>query len=363
MAFKQIVLLTSVLFFGFSPSVVGAHQPVIEPSVESSYSESGLFFKAIRLGDPTKQSLANYGNISKPGEVDAYVFSPEQSAEIPVELLVTIRPANSKFKPDLYVVAKSLPDAGLVSEGLPFEIPEGYKAIKISNQHDDGIFYEPFSFERYWRGEEIKLSVEPKQNYFLVIAEPNKQTGDYSLGVGTVENFSDASFFEVLQNVFLIKMGAVGNVVLPALDFIGLFIFIAGFVVGLGAVTVIDVMGFLGRTSKYWTESTIRAHKVTKPLIWAGLFLLIVGAVITYRDSWLTGVALFQLICILILILNGLFLTFYVSPKLLRREKDGEIAEILPIALRNKITVSFAISFIGWWTTLFLFVWYIVVMR
>lgn len=363
MAFKQVVLIAGILFFGLSPIAVNAHQPVIEPAVESSYSDSGLFLKSIRLGDPTKQSLANYGYISEPGEIDAYVFSPEQSAEIPVELLVTIRPANTEFKPDLYIVAKSLPNFELVSEGLPFEIPDGYKATKISNQHSNGIFYEPFSFERYWKGEELKLLVEPQQNYFLVIAEPNKQTGDYSLGIGTVENFSDASFFKLLQNVFLIKMGAVGNVTLPALDFIGLFIFIAGFVVGLGAVTVIDVLGFLGRTSKYWTESTIRAHKVTKPLIWAGIFLLIVGAGITYRDSWLTGVALFQLICIIVLIFNGLFLTFYVSPKLLQREKNGEIAEILPVLLRNKITVSFAISFIGWWTTLFLFVWYIVVMR
>ena len=49
------------------------------------------------------------------------------------------------------------------------------------------------------------------------------------------------------------------------LDFIGLFIFIAGFIIGLGAVTVIDIHGFLGRKSAYWTEATIRTHKVTKP--------------------------------------------------------------------------------------------------
>ena len=36
------------------------------------------------------------------------------------------------------------------------------------------------------------------------------------------------------------------------IDFLGLFICIAGFVVGLGAVTVIDIHGFLGRKSKYW---------------------------------------------------------------------------------------------------------------
>jgi hypothetical protein len=47
--------------------------------------------------------------------------------------------------------------------------------------------------------------------------------------------------------------------------FFGLFIHLAGFVIGLGAVTVIDLHGFLGRKSPYWTEATTRTHKVTKP--------------------------------------------------------------------------------------------------
>jgi hypothetical protein len=52
------------------------------------------------------------------------------------------------------------------------------------------------------------------------------------------------------------------------LDVIGLFTSIMGYIVGLGAVTVIDLHGFLGRKSAYWTEATTRTHKITKPLIW-----------------------------------------------------------------------------------------------
>ncbi len=59
----------------------------------------------------------------------------------------------------------------------------------------------------------------------------------------------------------------------PWFKLIGLFLHLAGFVIGLGAVTVIDLHGFLGRRSAYWTEATTRTHKVTKPLIWAGLIL------------------------------------------------------------------------------------------
>jgi hypothetical protein len=141
---------------------------------------------------------------------------------------------------------------------------------------------------------------------------------------------------------------------------IGLFIFIAGFVIGLGAVTVIDIHGFLGRTSAYWTEATIRSHKVTKPLIWAGIFLVIIGSMILYRNEGSSNIPMYHAIIFGVLILNGLFLSFYVSPFLLQREKEGRQAELLPRTLQNKIVMSFIISDLGWWGALALLVVYVV---
>lgn len=144
------------------------------------------------------------------------------------------------------------------------------------------------------------------------------------------------------------------------LDFIGLFIVIAGFIIGLGAVTVIDIHGFLGRKSKYWTEATIRTHKVTKPLIWIGIFLVLVGGFIFYRNEAFSGIPFYHAILACILILNGLFLSFYVSPFLLAQERKGNQTELLPPALQTKIIVSLILSDIGWWGGLALFVFYLV---
>jgi hypothetical protein len=144
------------------------------------------------------------------------------------------------------------------------------------------------------------------------------------------------------------------------LDFIGLFILLAGFVIGLGAVTVIDIHGFLGRKSSYWTEATIRTHKVTKPLIWFGIFLAIVGGFIFYRDQTFSGIPMYHSLIAFILILNGLFLSFYISPFLLKRENEGRQAEILPTSIQNKIIVSLLISDIGWWGGLGMLVWYLI---
>ena len=158
-------------------------------------------------------------------------------------------------------------------------------------------------------------------------------------------------------------LGIWSNKVFSWNDLIGLFLFIAGFIIGLGAVTVIDLHGFLGRTSSYWTEATIRTHKITKPLIWIGMFLAIIGGVITYRNIGFSGTALVHTSIAIVLILNGFFLSFWVSPRLLKREKEGKAREILPSNLQIKIAVSFVISVIGWWGSLFLLVWYIVVLR
>ena len=146
---------------------------------------------------------------------------------------------------------------------------------------------------------------------------------------------------------------------ISVLDVIGLFVFLAGFVIGLGAVTVIDIHGFLGRKSSYWAQATTRTHKVTKPMIWAGIFLAIAGGVIFYRDEVFAGIPLIHAVIAIALILNGYFLSFKVSPFLLRREREGKDKELLPQSWQNKIMVSLIVSDIGWWGALFLLVIYI----
>jgi prepilin signal peptidase PulO-like enzyme (type II secretory pathway) len=149
----------------------------------------------------------------------------------------------------------------------------------------------------------------------------------------------------------------------PWVKLIGLYIHLAGFIIGLGAVTVIDLHGFLGRKSAYWTEATTRTHKVTKPLIWAGLLLAVLGAVIYHGHRSFSGVLLTQAIIAAVLVLNGIFLSFRVSPFLLEREKAGRAAELLPDSWQHQITVAFIVSFLGWWGELFLTVWQVIMCR
>lgn len=135
---------------------------------------------------------------------------------------------------------------------------------------------------------------------------------------------------------------------------LSIFITIVGFVIGLGAVTVIDLHGFLGRRSGYWTEATIRTHKVTKPLIWIGMLLVIIGHMLLVSSG--IHIAMWKFIVMAIMILNGCFLSFVVSPELIRRERENRATEILSRNLQTKISISFVISFLSWWGLLVSFV-------
>lgn len=141
--------------------------------------------------------------------------------------------------------------------------------------------------------------------------------------------------------------------------FIALFLLIAGFIIGLGAVTVIDLHGFLGRTSAYWSEATTRTHKVTKPLIWIGMTLVVIGGFLFYRDYGIHTLTIIHLVSVCVMVLNGIFLSFSVSPFLLQREKRGHQSDLLPQSWQNKILFSFIISFVLWWGNLALIVWFI----
>ncbi len=138
-----------------------------------------------------------------------------------------------------------------------------------------------------------------------------------------------------------------------------LFIFLAGFVIGLGAVTVIDILGFLGRKSPYWTQTTIRAHKVTKVLIWLGISLTLIGASFFYSHFSFNSIILFHIISALLLILNGLFLSLKVSPYLLKKEQDNMDRELLSRSWQIKIICSFIVSFLFWWSNLFILVYFL----
>ena len=126
------------------------------------------------------------------------------------------------------------------------------------------------------------------------------------------------------------------------------FVHFAGIIIALGAVTVIDSMGFISRKSNEWTQVTIKAHHVTKPLIWIGTTLMAISWFFLYSGSLFD---IIKSILIVILIINGSFLSFYISPRL---DKLYGKKKLLPNKLQAAIAFSMIISFLSWWSLVFI---------
>lgn len=136
--------------------------------------------------------------------------------------------------------------------------------------------------------------------------------------------------------------------VLNNVDWI-LFFHFAGIIIGLGAVTVIDTMGFFSRKNINKTQNTIYAHHTTKPLIWIGtLIVLITWILILLKNNFILNfVETFKTILIGVMIINGSFLSFHISPEL---NKRIGVKKLLPKSLQIKIAISLIVSFISWWS-------------
>lgn len=147
------------------------------------------------------------------------------------------------------------------------------------------------------------------------------------------------------------------------LNLFALFITIAGYVVGLGSVTVIEFHAWLGRHSSYWKEATTRTHKITKPLIWIGLMQAIGGSAVLYAPVGFTPLVTTQLLIGVLLVLNGLYLSVQISPILLKQEQSGHCTDLLPETLQRRIGMSFALSYVAWWSSLMLFSFHIAGLR
>jgi hypothetical protein len=138
-----------------------------------------------------------------------------------------------------------------------------------------------------------------------------------------------------------------------------LCVLLAGAVIALGAVTVIDLHGFLAQRSSYWTQTTIRTHKITKPLIWLGTVLWGLGLWGLYSLTGYANSAYIHLMLYLVLVANGCFLSFVISPYLLAREKKRQDTQLLGHDIQHKIRISVIVSFVCWWGSILLVTWYL----
>ncbi len=333
-------------------SAAFAHRPVLERSL----APGNTFDAAAQVADPTSASQAIYGSLGAPGEVDFYKFTANKADTIPVEALVPVRASNRDFRPWVAFVGKTVTPTTDVQ--LPFTLPEGLQAHVIRAPQERAYFYEPYSLERFYHGTEEKIQLTQGETYYVAVFEPERRTGTYSLGLGSVENFEGTSKVGTLWSVVVSKLGLAGaRSSVPLLDLFAIFVSLAGFGIGLGTT----FFSFMSERVLGADARTARAQTVASRLAWLGLLLGLVGSLLLYRESLLSGVATFQAALFVFIII----LQVYLGIRLARRAaKAGPELPGLPRPEKLKpLTISHALTLLCWCGLIFLFAWYALMLR
>jgi hypothetical protein len=331
-----------------------AHRPVLERSL----APGNTFDGAAEVTDPTSASQAIYGSLGAPGEVDFYKFTAGKGDTIPVEALVPVRPSNRDFRPWVAIVGKSV--APTTDVQLPFALPEGLQAHVIRAPDARTYFYEPYSVECLYHGAEEKIQLTQGETYYVAVFEPERRTGTYSLGLGSVENFEGTSKVGTVWNVLAAKLGLAGSrSAVPLLDLFAIFVSLAGFGVGLGTT----FFSFMSERLLGADSHTARAQTVASRLAWLGLLVGLVGSALLYRESLLSGVAVFQAALVVILILLQVYLGIRLARRARKTAADPQLPGLPPPAALKNLTISHALSLLCWCGLLFLFAWYALMLR
>ena len=153
------------------------------------------------------------------------------------------------------------------------------------------------------------------------------------------------------------KLGLAGaRSSVPLLDLFAIFVSLAGFGVGLGTT----FFSFMSERVLGADARVARAQTVASRLAWLGLLLGLVGSVLLYRESLLSGVATFQAALFVVIIL----LQVYLGIRLARRAaKAGpDVPGIAPEKFKP-LTISHMLTLLCWCGLVFLFAWYALMLR
>ncbi|OGZ46954.1 MAG: hypothetical protein A3J54_01955 [Candidatus Ryanbacteria bacterium RIFCSPHIGHO2_02_FULL_45_13b] len=130
--------------------------------------------------------------------------------------------------------------------------------------------------------------------------------------------------------------------------YIFLAVHLASLIVGMGAVVVIDVFGFLWLFKKIKTTFIIRVAHITQRLIWigwAGLVLSGIGLIIL--KGYIDNLTMIKLYFVALIGANGIFL--HTIKKALENLSDRTA---MPSWLMFRIGFATILSQIGWWSAI-----------
>lgn len=155
-----------------------AHQPATSDAYEFDVAKP-------------KISWAIVGSFDEGDEVFTVRLSYDEPFALPFEMLTEHRKKFEDFRPAYVVVGPGLPAPTAEDEAfLPRPVPEGAGVYIERNDGDREAIFEAVMRRAYYSSGAIALPLLA-EDYEVWIWSPDGDTGDFTLGLGVEEDFSD----------------------------------------------------------------------------------------------------------------------------------------------------------------------------
>ncbi len=168
-------------------TAVGAHQPTTSEDFEFDVPKPQI-------------SYAFVGSFEEGDEVFTVRMTHEEPFALPFELLTEHKAKFEDFRPAYAVVGPGLPaptDAD--REFLPREVPDGVGVFVERNDGEREALFETVMRRAYYSSGPIALALV-EGDYEVWIWSPDGEVGDFTLGFGVEEDFSDGGWGGLIRD-------------------------------------------------------------------------------------------------------------------------------------------------------------------
>ena len=131
-------------------------------------------------------SYAFYRDLHSITQVDTYAFSGKAGEHLHAGISIPAIQGLESYNVNLALFGPGLPAAG--HNALPPGHPEELGALVFPPQPGK-TFFEPFTQTNYWERQSIELTLPETGEYYLLVWQPDEQTGKYVMDVGHDEVF------------------------------------------------------------------------------------------------------------------------------------------------------------------------------
>ena len=334
-----LLLFTATLSIA-TPAMAG--KPVLNTGAQISQTDP---YSSAQTIDNIFESKGIYGKLQSPVPVSIYKFVPDKDGEQQFSLLES-QSDKTGGQPLLILLD---PTTATQSVNLSLPMPDPKYHAAVLKQADAGATYKEFAlFQTYNLAIQDKVKLTKGVTYYFVVIDPNGIAQNYAIVTGTGKAWTVADVFHYLPTWLRLETNTYsGNNPFKASSSVtGFILFLLGLASLVGVLLIQEIFAWLANRAKAVAYLLIKMQPYSRVIIWVSLWFTLMGGFIYFDKVGWVGIPFVLVLLFIVMVINLLFVTLNLSPKVAALEVHSREATI-PVDLRKRWFVTSLVNMLS----------------